>query len=256
MKRAATPNLDRLGKIEKRFSYASWTSPSHLVFLAGLLPHSAPRRTLASKVYRDEYQRWKKRLEIKNFDYLKFLPELNFAQLLKRYKYQTHAMVSMPVLNPKTIFSCHFDRYELMPAHNQFDKMVEKIEFPKSGRNKFYFLNIGETHYPYLLPGMSAAKKIHGAHGVLRHMGDRAIQDQERYFSRKELLVLKNQQIECIEYLDSMLGKLFEKCPKNTYIIVTSDHGELFGEDGYFGHGPMIHPKVFEVPLVEGMVPR
>jgi glucan phosphoethanolaminetransferase (alkaline phosphatase superfamily) len=36
---------------------------------------------------------------------------------------------------------------------------------------------------------------------------------------------------------------------------VTSDHGELFGEDGYFGHGPINHEKVLEVPFVEGMVP-
>jgi hypothetical protein len=37
---------------------------------------------------------------------------------------------------------------------------------------------------------------------------------------------------------------------------VTADHGELFGEDGYFGHGPIQHPKVLEVPFVEGLAPR
>jgi glucan phosphoethanolaminetransferase (alkaline phosphatase superfamily) len=35
---------------------------------------------------------------------------------------------------------------------------------------------------------------------------------------------------------------------------VTSDHGELFGEAGYFGHGPIAHDKVFEVPYVEGLL--
>ena len=43
-------------------------------------------------------------------------------------------------------------------------------------------------------------------------------------------------------------------CPPNTWVIVTSDHGELFGEDGYFGHGPIAHEKVLEVPFVEGLV--
>jgi len=42
--------------------------------------------------------------------------------------------------------------------------------------------------------------------------------------------------------------------PPNTHIMVTSDHGELFGEDGYFGHGPIIHEKVFEVFFVEGRI--
>ena len=40
--------------------------------------------------------------------------------------------------------------------------------------------------------------------------------------------------------------------PRNTYVTITSDHGELFGEDGYFGHGPIQHEKVLEVPFLEG----
>jgi glucan phosphoethanolaminetransferase (alkaline phosphatase superfamily) len=38
-------------------------------------------------------------------------------------------------------------------------------------------------------------------------------------------------------------------------VIVTSDHGELFGEERYFGHGPIAHEKVLEVPFVEGPAP-
>ena len=37
--------------------------------------------------------------------------------------------------------------------------------------------------------------------------------------------------------------------------VVTADHGELFGEEGFFGHGPVQHPKVTEVPFVEGLAP-
>ena len=35
---------------------------------------------------------------------------------------------------------------------------------------------------------------------------------------------------------------------------ITADHGELFGESGFFGHGPIMHKKVFEVPLIEGKI--
>jgi glucan phosphoethanolaminetransferase (alkaline phosphatase superfamily) len=48
--------------------------------------------------------------------------------------------------------------------------------------------------------------------------------------------------------------ELFDLVPANTYITVTSDHGELFGEEGYFGHGPINHAKVYEVPFVEGKI--
>ena len=34
---AKTPNIDKLGEVERRYSYASWTAPSHNTFAMGLL---------------------------------------------------------------------------------------------------------------------------------------------------------------------------------------------------------------------------
>jgi hypothetical protein len=45
--------------------------------------------------------------------------------------------------------------------------------------------------------------------------------------------------------LDGVVEELFDICAKNTYITITADHGELFGKDGYFGHGPIKHARVF-----------
>ena len=63
---------------------------------------------------------------------------------------------------------------------------------------------------------------------------------------------LRQRQVEAVRYLDCVVEELFDLVPRNTYITITSDHGELFGEEGYFGHGPIQHDKVFEVFLVEG----
>ena len=38
------------------------------------------------------------------------------------------------------------------------------------------------------------------------------------------------------------------------WLVLTSDHGELFGEEDYFGHGPVAHEKLLEVPFLEGLV--
>ena len=65
---------------------------------------------------------------------------------------------------------------------------------------------------------------------------------------------LRARQIEAVRYLDGVFERLFDLLPANTYVTVTADHGELFGEDGYFGHGPIQHDKVFEVPFVEGQL--
>jgi glucan phosphoethanolaminetransferase (alkaline phosphatase superfamily) len=65
---------------------------------------------------------------------------------------------------------------------------------------------------------------------------------------------MRQRQIDAVKYLDSVVEELFDLAPKNTYVTLTSDHGELFGEDGYFGHGPIQHEKVLEVPFVEGKI--
>ena len=64
--------------------------------------------------------------------------------------------------------------------------------------------------------------------------------------------MLHLQQTKTVEYVDEVLAALIDKAPKDTHFIVTADHGECFGESGYFGHGPIVHEKVLEVPFLEG----
>ena len=77
---------------------------------------------------------------------------------------------------------------------------------------------------------------------------------KEKHFDQAKLRTLRDRQIDAVKYLDRVVEELLDKVPKNTYITITADHGELFGEDGFFGHGPVQHSKVFEVPFVEGKV--
>jgi arylsulfatase A-like enzyme len=63
---------------------------------------------------------------------------------------------------------------------------------------------------------------------------------------------LHKRQIRVIDSVDRAVEELFDLLPPNTFVTVTADHGELFGEGGYFGHGPIQHEKVLEVPFIEG----
>ena len=73
-----------------------------------------------------------------------------------------------------------------------------------------------------------------------------------RFFDRRQLAELRRRQIRTVSHVDGVCEELFDLLPRNTWVTITSDHGELFGEDGYFGHGPILHEKVLEVPFVEG----
>jgi hypothetical protein len=257
--RARPRTMRKLGSVERRWSYASWTSPSHFNLLTGLLPHTSPKHVFASEYYKKDFAKYSERLGVRDIGFKSFVPALYLPLFLQQsLGYSTHALVSLPVLNPETILNQGFDSYRLMPAHNDMRAMLSEMEFQKD-RPSFYLLNIGETHYPYALPGEPPEEwpRISGVHGVFKHLDDRVVGGKvatrgEKMFNRAKLEILRGRQIEAVRYLDRVVEELFDLVPRNTYITITSDHGELFGEDGYFGHGPIQHDKVYEVFFVEG----
>ncbi len=48
---AGLKHIRRLGEVERRWSYATWTVPAHYNLLSGLLPHASPSRVYASQYY-------------------------------------------------------------------------------------------------------------------------------------------------------------------------------------------------------------
>ncbi|MEN9220049.1 MAG: sulfatase-like hydrolase/transferase [Thermostichales cyanobacterium SZTDM-1c_bins_54] len=250
---AAQPrHLLKLGDPQPRWSYASWTAPSHYNLLMGLLPHRSPAGVFASQLYQQEYLAYNQRLNVEGIAFAKMLPQLYLPTFLKHHLgYVTRALVSLPVLNPKTILNQDFDSYELMPRHNDLAGMLDRLRFDPD-RPTFYLLNCGETHYPYVLPGEDpqAYPRVSGLHGSLKRLGDPGTEPV--FFAPEEMEGMHRRQIRAVSYVDGLLEKLFDLVPPRTYITVTSDHGELFGEGGYFGHGPIQHEKVWQVPFVEG----
>jgi arylsulfatase A-like enzyme len=257
--RAKTPNMDRIAPGEQRWSYASWTAPSHHSIFMGQVAHTSPTRVLASEVYKKEFAKWVDRLDVPDLSFKSFVPELSLAKVLGAHGYRTEGRVSMPVLNPFTGFKRFFDTYKLMTNHNDFAGMIDEISFSDS-QPGYFFMNLGETHYPYMLKDESLPV-ISGVHGVVKGM-DAAIartgdlpEEEDQFFSPEDMTALHEQQVRCVEHIDGLLGALIEKAPKGTHFIVTSDHGECFGEGNYFGHGPVMHEKVFEIPFLEGRKP-
>ena len=257
---ARPKTMRRLGKVEKRWSYASWTAPSHYNLLMGLMPHSSPRGVFASQYYERDFLKWNQRLGAQDLEFRRFLPRLYLPVLLQNLGYRTHAMVSLPVLNPATVLNAGFDSYELMDKHNDMRAMVQRMEFSEE-QPSFYLLNVGETHYPYALPDEPAETwpRISGVHGVFKHLDDHVVggklpRRKGKIFDNAKLDDLRARQVAAVKYLDGVVEELFDTVPQNTYVTITSDHGELFGEDGYFGHGPIQHEKVLEVPFLEGQL--
>jgi arylsulfatase A-like enzyme len=76
-----------------------------------------------------------------------------------------------------------------------------------------------------------------------------------RKHTPREVQLARDCYDDCIAYLDEQLGSLLaaldaRKLLENTVVVVTSDHGEEFGERERFGHGQSLHHEVTHVPLL------
>jgi hypothetical protein len=258
--RAKTKWMTKLGPVQKRWTYASWTAPSHYNLLIGLLPHVSPANVYASDYYKDDFLRFKDRLNFPDLSFGKMVPNLWLPSYLQSVGFRTNMYVSMPVLNPTTPINRGFDDYALMDHHNDVTKMIRRMRFYEE-RPSFFVLNTGETHYPYATPDEPENEwpRISGVNGVFKHLDDHMRaggfipQDEApKFFDDAKMKELHQRQVDAVRWVDRAVEELFDIVPDNTWITITADHGELFGEKGYFGHGPIAHDKVIEVPFVEG----
>jgi arylsulfatase A-like enzyme len=128
-------------------------------------------------------------------------------------------------------------------------------------RPYFAFVNYFDAHEVYLPPAPfntmygpdTARKNWH----VLFSMpnggsGYRANKEQMRpHEVRAELDAYEA----ALTHLDSRFGAMLDTLAAsgaldNTIVVVTSDHGEHFGEHGEFDHGTTLYPQLLHVPLV------
>ena len=263
---AALPCLAALGPLERRHSCATWTAPSHYSLLMGLLPFRSPAPELpplspaAPATFGAGLSAWAPRLGIPEAPagFAAMLPELWLPTWLGALGMRCHARVSMPVLNPATPLARGFHSFRKMPQHNDLHAILDDMEATPTDGPTFWLINTGETHYPYTAGGQAAPARPHlpGVHGIFRALAEGRPLGRDARFTAEALAELQAAQVAAAQALESPLSRLLDGVPDGTRVIVTADHGELFGEDGLFGHGPVAHPKVLEVPYVEGTVRR
>jgi arylsulfatase A-like enzyme len=121
----------------------------------------------------------------------------------------------------------------------------------------FAFVNYYDAHYPYELPNGSEPR----FGGVPRNPHEAALLRNwwtidKRRVSHQEIAFVRDAYDECLAGLDDQVGRVVGDLGRRgmlerTWLIVTSDHGESFGEQpGFFGHGTSLYQPQLHVPLV------
>lgn len=156
-------------------------------------------------------------------------------------------------------------------AENLWPKVKEWLEAQvKQDASKpvFLYLNTSDPHVPYDPPAEQLALYHQGKGGTLGKVSPRGTGELLHDMAKKDGPKLNAQEVAYmralykgeITYNDLWFGKMIEDLEAlgildKTMIIVTSDHGEEFGEYGRFGHGISVNQELVDVPLVIGYSP-
>jgi arylsulfatase A-like enzyme len=150
---------------------------------------------------------------------------------------------------------CSTNRKEAAVVNHEFLDWLSRRREPD--RPFFAFLNYNDAHYPYEIPATG-----------IRRFGVKPRNNREKTMIRDWLLLIQNRptqkQIDfgrdsyddCVADLDEQLGRLIDELERRgtlerTWIIITADHGESFGEPpGVFWHGTSLYETQVHVPLV------
>jgi arylsulfatase A-like enzyme len=136
------------------------------------------------------------------------------------------------------------------------DAFLDWLSQRQPGRPFFAFMNYFDAHMPYIAPV-----------GYDGHFGVRPKNSQDYEFlvnlggtnqqelHARDIEIARDCYDNCIVLLDDELGRLLEELQArsllgNTDVIITSDHGEEFGEHGTVGHNNGIMLNEVAVPLV------
>lgn len=123
----------------------------------------------------------------------------------------------------------------------------------------FLFLNYFDPHAPYYPPAafrdtFDGRDTSHGVWG-LKEAIRRAVLTGERDLSEQEYAHVTSLYDGELAYLDTELDRLLkslERHPRwdDMLVIITSDHGEAFGEHRYLDHGVSLYNELVSVPVI------
>jgi arylsulfatase A-like enzyme len=275
--RDTTPNLARWARTGVRYDFAlapaPWTLPSHSSLFTGRWPSelntqcadhldaSTPTLAeyLAARGYQTagfaantSYASWESGLDRGFLHYEDYVlsPWTLLGRSLAGNWVLRHGFGRRDVSADKWV------RLQSRDARGINEAFLTWLDGRRRDRPFFAFLNYFDAHAPYF-PGPGTV----GRFGV-RPAGRRdydflaAFQSSGvKRASTREVAMLHDCYDDCLAYLDEQLGQLLERLRTqglldNTLVIITSDHGEAFGDHGLFGHKSSVFLDQVWVPLV------
>lgn len=145
--------------------------------------------------------------------------------------------------------------YTEAPKLNQ--KALRWIDDEYDEENPFFlWTHYMDVHYPFYPPEEFLEEATDRSISKNRAISvNGKMHEEGEEFSEADIADLQALYGGEVRYMDHYLGEFIESLKQrglyeDTIFVVTSDHGELFGEHGLFGHPPSGYEESFHVPLI------
>jgi arylsulfatase A-like enzyme len=247
--RDLTPVLDELGAhgvvFDQALAQAPWTIPSHATMLTSQYPS-----VLGVGPYADPGK----------------LSEaaLTLAEVFRQHGFAT-AAITGGYVSSELGFDQGFDSFQETldtPAMAYTVTYADDwLERRNTARPFFLFLHTFEVHQ-YRPPEPFQRRWVRPYEGSLSALEDvpafvqsPANQERVRALGAEDWRYLRDLYDACLASVDSEIGRLLAALEarglrETTLVVVTSDHGEEFGEHGGSGHGYTLYDENLRVPLL------
>ena len=275
--RATTPNVDALAARGVRFSearsVAPWTLPAHMSMFSGLLPRdhgatwaafsepeSAPLRDLVAREFApaDPARMLGARLAAAGYQCLGFSPNpwvargKGFAQGFEAF-HELWREEERAALAPEGAL----DALSLALSGVTAAGVRSALAGRDSARPFFLFVNLLDPHFPYEPPEPYRARFGGTSAGVARVLeggrrAELAMIAGASPFTREELEPLYDGELATADHFVGEIVAALERegVLDDTLLVLTSDHGELLGEEGLWSHQRSVADELLHVPLV------
>ncbi len=250
--RNTSPRIDRLSQTAVRYSRAfassPWTVPSHASMFTGLFSFEHGARTHKGPAPAPADLIAKLALE-----------HTTLAEVLQQVGYVTGAIVANAAyLHPKFQLNQGFGDYRVNHARSPIiNEMV--FSWLDANRDKpfFLFVNYMDTHRVYNTsprPGLLPTPAVQDNGELLDELIRRTLPGQGQ-IPQKLVQKVIDQYDTAIANVDASIGALLDGLAAmglhdNTLIVLTSDHGEYFGEHHLVEHSKDVYQPVLFVPLI------
>jgi arylsulfatase A-like enzyme len=287
--RKTTPRIDKIAKegalFKNAFSTASWTLPSHASIFTGKYP--SHHKVLGSNIYLDKGNTTIAEILSKNgyrtlsVAGCRILVSINgfdkgFHECIEIFEPNPFQKVyKIPIINRKaalkyprdTIRTLIYGSDKYVYRTNEYVKKWVKENYLKKGRTNpfFLFINYFGCHSPHVPPkpfGEWFCRFLDYSKLDFQKLRFIASDDGMYNFifkliqaSHIEWEVIKTWYDAQLFYLDHYVGELVDflkdkKICDDTLLIITSDHGENFGEHGLALHKFCVYDTLLHVPLI------